>query len=115
MYASATARWRSSEKISVTLIGIPAAIESSIAFSPGSVAGILMNTFGRSTILLSRRASSIVFSVSEAMFGSTSSDTQPSRPLPSSQVGRRMSQAFWTSVTATRKKTSRSSSSSSIS
>src|SRR4051812_12572197 len=91
---------------------MPAAIESSIAFRPGSVAGILMNTFGRSTILLSRRACSIVFSVSKAMLGSTSSETHPSRP--SSHRGRRMSQAFWTSVTASSKKTSVSSSSRSI-
>ena len=112
MYDSATCRWRSSEKMSVTWMGMPAAIDSSIAFSPGSVAGILMKTFGRSTILLRRRASSIVFSVSKAMFGSTSSDTQPSRP--SSHRGRRMSQAFLTSVTASSKKTALSSSSRSM-
>ena len=40
MYASATSRWRSSEKISVTLMLRPRAIISSIAGSPGAVAGI---------------------------------------------------------------------------
>ena len=37
-----TSRCRSIEKISVTLIDCPAAIISSIAGSPGFVAGILM-------------------------------------------------------------------------
>ena len=45
-YASATAAWRSSEKMSVTLIERPAAIESSIAPSPGTVAGIFTNRLG---------------------------------------------------------------------
>ena len=35
-----TSLWRSSEKISVTLIDFPAAIMSSIAGRPGRVAGI---------------------------------------------------------------------------
>src|SRR3954470_3164191 len=94
---------------------MPSAIESSMAWRPGSVAGILMKTFGRSTISLSRAASRLVASVSDAMSGSTSSDTQPSRPLPESHTGRRMSQARFTSVTASLKKTSLSSASSSIS
>ena len=49
--------------------------------------------FGRSTSSCSRTASDLVASVSCARFGSTSSETQPSLPLPSSQTGRRMSQA----------------------
>ena len=40
-YASATAAWRSREKIRVTLIGRPAAIESSIASRPGTGRGDL--------------------------------------------------------------------------
>ena len=40
MYASATSAWRSSEKMSVTLIERPAAMQSSIAPRPGSVPGI---------------------------------------------------------------------------
>ena len=108
-YASATSRWRSSEKISVTLTGMPAAIVSSIAGSPSFVAGILMNRFGRSTSACRRLASAIVASVSRARFGSTSSETQPSRAFslpPSSHLGRRMSQAPWMSWTASARKTS---------
>ena len=41
MYASITSRWRSSEKMSVTLIEWPAAIMSSIDGRPAFVAGIL--------------------------------------------------------------------------
>src|SRR3954452_8867 len=74
-----------------------------------------MKTFGLSTISLSRFASRRVASVSDAMSGSTSSDTQPSRPLPESQTGLRMSHARFTSVTASLKKTSLSSVSSSMS
>ena len=40
MYASITWRWRSREKMSVTLIERPAAIMSSIAGRPASVPGI---------------------------------------------------------------------------
>ena len=39
-YASTTARYRSSEKMSVTLMERPFAMQSSIAPSPGSVPGI---------------------------------------------------------------------------
>ena len=49
-YASITSAWRSSEKISVMLIDLPFAIESSIAGRPAFVAGIFTNRFGRSTI-----------------------------------------------------------------
>ena len=90
MYASATSRWRSSEKISVTLTGMPAAIVSSIAGRPAGVAGIFTSRFGRSTSACRRLASSIVASVSYARFGSTSSETQPSLPSPSSQIGAKL-------------------------
>ena len=58
------------------------------------MAGILISRFGRSTSACRRAASAIVPSVSWARFGSTSSETQPSLPLPSSHTGRRTSQAF---------------------
>jgi hypothetical protein len=45
MYASAAPRYWSGENSSVTLIGIPAKIDSSIAFRPASVPGILMKKF----------------------------------------------------------------------
>ena len=57
------------------------------------MAGILISRFGRSTSACRRLASAIVPSVSCARFGSTSSETQPSLPSPSSQTGRRTSQA----------------------
>jgi hypothetical protein len=60
---------------------MPAAIVSSIACRPGSVAGILMKRFGRSTSACRRLASEIVVSASYASVGSTSSETQPSLPL----------------------------------
>ena len=72
---------------------MPAAIVSSIACRPSSVAGILMKRLGRSTSPCRRMASDFVLSVSCARSGSTSSETQPSLPLPSSETERRMSQA----------------------
>ena len=106
MYASATSRWRSSEKISVTLTGMPLAIVSSIAGRPSLVAGILISTFGRSIRPCRRAASSIVAWVSCARFGSTSSETQPSLPLPSSQTLRSSSQAARMSSRASSRKIS---------
>src|SRR5690242_20112167 len=47
IYASADATYWSREKRSVTLIGTPFAIDSSIAGTPLLVPGILMNRFGR--------------------------------------------------------------------
>ncbi len=44
MYASAAPKYWSVEKSSVTLIGMPAKIDSSIASRPASVPGILMKT-----------------------------------------------------------------------
>ena len=57
-YASTTSLYRWSEKISVMLMFLPAAIMSSIAPSPGFVAGIFTKRFGRSTRPCSRWASS---------------------------------------------------------
>ena len=114
MYASATSRWRSSEKISVTLTGMPAAIVSSIAGRPAGVAGIFTSRFGRSTSACRRLASAIVASVSFARFGSTSSETQPSLPLPSSQTERSSSQAARMSSRASARKISFGSDSSAL-
>ena len=72
--------YRSSPKISVTLTLIPSEMAWVIAGSPSTVAGILMSRFGRSTIHHSARASAMVFAVSLASRGSTSSDTRPSWP-----------------------------------
>ena len=80
MYASMTCEYRSSPKISVTLMLIPSEMHCVIAGSPSRVAGILISRFGRSTIHHSARASAMVFSVSLARRGSTSSDTRPSSP-----------------------------------
>ena len=63
-YASTTARYRSSEKISVMLIGVPFAMQSSMAGRPAIVAGIFTNRFGRSISLAIQRACSNVASVS---------------------------------------------------
>ena len=73
-----TAPYRSREKISVTLTLIPSAITAVIAGSPARVAGILISTFGRSTILASSLACAMVAAVSWASRGSTSMDTRPS-------------------------------------
>ena len=75
MYASITSRWRSSEKISVTLIDFPSAIMSSIAGSPAFVPGIFTYRFGLSTRACRRLASAAVPSVSNASVGSTSIET----------------------------------------
>ena len=75
-----TGRCRSTEKISVTLTEMPSAITAVIAGRPGSVAGILISRFGRSTIFHSSMACRIVLSVSCARRGSTSMDTRPSTP-----------------------------------
>ena len=61
--------------MSVMLIERPRAIISSMAGSPGSVAGILTNRFGRSIRSWRRWASAIVPSVSKASVGSTSIET----------------------------------------
>ena len=83
-YASMTSPYRSREKISVTLMLIPSARHWVIAGSPAGVAGILMNRFGRSTSHHRARASAMVFSVSPASRGSTSSETRPSTPSEAS-------------------------------
>ena len=78
--ASRTSPYRSSEKISVTLTLMPSARTAVIAGSPSRVAGILMKTFGRSTVDHRDFAEAIVPSVSLASRGSTSIDTRPSTP-----------------------------------
>jgi hypothetical protein len=85
-------------------MGMPAAIDSSIAGRPSLVAGIFTNRFGRSTSFDSRFASAVVPSVSWARFGSTSSETQPS--LPDSCVSASTSQAAWMSRMASARKIS---------
>jgi hypothetical protein len=60
MYTSMTARYRSREKISVTLTLMPSAITAVIAGSPATVAGILISTLARSTILNSSWAWAMV-------------------------------------------------------
>ena len=63
---------------------MPSEMACVIAGRPSSVAGILMNRFGRSTAHHSARASATVASVSRASRGSTSSETRPSlRPVSS--------------------------------
>ena len=79
--ASAAARYCSRENSSVTLIGTPAKIASSMAGKPSGVPGILMNRFGRSARANSSFAWASVLAVSCASSGDTSRDTQPSRPL----------------------------------
>ena len=51
-----TARWRSTEKISVTFTEMPSPITAVIAGRPARVAGILISTLGRSTIFHSSMA-----------------------------------------------------------
>ena len=83
--ASAAARYCSREKRSVTLIGMPAKIASSMAGSPSLVPGILMRRFGRPARACRALAAARVLAVSWASSGDTSSDTQPStpsRPVP---------------------------------
>ena len=92
-YASATAAYRFTEKISVTFTGTPEAIVSSTAGSPSFVPGILIITFGRPTASNSSRARAIVAFVSRARSGSTSRDTYPSSPFAASYTGRSTSAA----------------------
>ena len=94
-----TARYRSTEKISVTLTLTPSASARVIAGSPASVAGILTSRLGRSTAFHRSSACATVPSVSRASPGSTSSDTRPSTPPVVSQVPLKTSQACWTSAT----------------
>ena len=64
----------------MTLTLMPSAITAVIAGSPARVAGILISTLARSTILNSSWACAMVASVSCASRGSTSIDTRPSTP-----------------------------------
>ena len=80
-YASAAATYCSRENKSVTLIGTPAKIASSMAGRPSLVPGILMKRLGRPARTWSSLAAATVPIVSFASTGETSSDTQPSRPF----------------------------------
>ena len=97
-YASATAVYCSSEKISVALTFAPAAITSSSAAAPAGVAGILIMALGRSRAFHRRSASDTVVSRSSAMSGLTSRLTKPSPPRDSSHSGRKSAQASRTSL-----------------
>ncbi len=79
---------------------MPAAVACLIAGMPSGFAGILMKRFGRSTAPQNRFASWTVAFVSRAMYGDTSSETNPSRPCRRSNRGRSASQAERTSSTA---------------
>ena len=81
----------------MTLTLIPAPITAVIAGRPAFVAGTLIMRFGRSTSAHSSFACAIVPSVSCARRGSTSSDTRPSTPFDSCQIGRKRSHARRTS------------------
>ncbi len=63
---------------------IPSERHWRIAGMPGPVAGILTMTLGRAHAFQSRRASTIVPSVSSARCGPTSIETNPSLPAFSS-------------------------------
>ena len=69
---------------------MPSPITLAMAGMPASVAGILIRTFGRSTILCSSIACATVASVSCARRGSTSMDTRPSTPFDASNCGARI-------------------------
>ena len=90
----------------VTLIGIPAKIDSSIAGSPAGVPGILMKRFSRSAFVWSRAACSIVAAVSSAISGETSSEQKPSTPAVRSWTPRKRSVASRRSAIASSKKSS---------
>ena len=65
---------------SVTLVGTPAKIASSMAGRPSGVPGILIKTLGRRACACRSLAAAIVDLVSCASKGETSSETQPSTP-----------------------------------
>jgi hypothetical protein len=104
-YASAAARYCSVEKSRVTLIGIPAKIDSSMAVSPASVPGILTNTL-QSARAWRSAACSIVASASSAISGETSTETQPSTSSVRSFTGSNTFAARRRSVSASSKKSS---------
>ena len=84
MYASWMSSYFESEKSSVTLTLIPAAIVSSIAGTPSAVPGILMKMFGRPMRPKKSGAAAIEAAVSFAIPGGSSNETNPSRwPVPS--------------------------------
>ena len=68
-----------SEKSSVTLTLIPAAIVSSIAGTPSAVPGILMKMLGRSMRRKKSGAAATEAAVSFAIPGGSSNETKPSR------------------------------------
>ena len=78
--ALAAARYCSRENKSVTLMGTPAKMASSIAGKPSFVPGILMKTFGCAARAYKSLAAAKVLAVSYASNGETSRETQPSTP-----------------------------------
>ena len=102
-YASAAAIYCSRENKSVTLMGTPAKIASSMAGRPSGVPGILMKRLGRPARACRSLASASVVLVSCASNGETSSDTQPSTPLVRSWMGRNRSAALVMSSMASSK------------
>ena len=103
MNASAAARYCSGENRSVTLIGMPAKMASSIAGSPSLVPGILMRRFGLPARACSSLAAASVLAVSCASSGEISNETHPSTPCVLSQIGRNRSAADVRSSTASSK------------
>ena len=81
------------ENSSVTLIGTPLKIDSSIAGTPSGVPGILTNRLARSPCRWMRAAASMLPAVSAASSGDSSIDTQPSTPSVASNTGRNRSAA----------------------
>ncbi len=102
--ASAAATYCSREKSSVTLIGTPAKMASSMAGRPSFVPGILMKRFLRAARPERSFAAASVLFVSYASSGETSSDTQPSTPSVRSWTGRKRSAARVRSSSASSKK-----------
>src|ERR1700704_2157058 len=87
----------------VTLMLFPCAMQSSIAPSPGFVAGIFTYRFGGSSHLCTRIASSKVPSRSYASVGSTSHETKPSCGFSSCTFAKRSSAASTSRAESCRK------------
>ncbi len=93
MNASAEARYCWVENSSVTLIGMPWKMHSSIAVVPALVPGILMNRLLMSAMACRAFTSRIVPAESSTRSGETSSDAQPSTPSVRSWAGQNSSAA----------------------
>ena len=102
MYASAAPRYCSVEKSSVTLIGMPAKIDSSIASRPASVPGILMKMLQAARECRSATCAMVALA-SSASSGETSSETQPSTPSVRWLIGSNIRAASRRSVSASSK------------